>query len=389
MMIGIVGAPNKGKSTLFSALTANDVQMADYPFTTIHPNMGTAYARVQCAHIALGLQKCGARGGHCKGGMREIPVQLLDVAGLVPGAHEGKGMGNQFLDDLRKADALLQVIDASGRTDLEGNPCTDADLENEVRFLQDEIVWWIAGIIKRNWDKIRNRDITCVADALTGFGAGPEYVASCAREEGLPAEKINWTDAEVLSLAKRIAKSKPIIVIANKADVPGALGKARALGEKLAETGAIVRPCSAALERALRKASESGAIEYAPGDADFKINDQIDQKKKDALAGMRKFMAENGGTGIQQALHDAVFGALAMKVAYPVEDEHKASDHAGNVLPDALLLPKNATTLDLAAKIHTDLAQKFIGAIDVKSKMRVGKTHVLADGDIIKIVSGK
>ncbi len=387
MMIGVVGAPNKGKSTLFSALTANDVQMADYPFTTIDPNIGAAYVRVQCAHVALGLPKCDARGGHCKNGVREIPVQLLDVAGLVPGAHEGKGMGNQFLDDLRKADALIQVIDASGRTDLEGNPCERGDLLAEAKFLPEELKWWVFGIVKRNWDGIRNMGIEKVADALSGFGAGPDGIIACAKLENLALQKIMWADEEIMGFAGRVAALKPIVIAANKSDVAGAMENADALAMKL--PGMKVVLCSAACERALRKASEAGAVKYSPGDVDFEIIGEINEKRRLGLEGIRAFMKKNRGTGAQEALHTAVFGALGMKVAYPVEDEHKASDHKGNVLPDALLLPGNATAIDLAAKIHTDLAARFIGAVDVKTKRQVGKSHVLADGDIIKIVSGK
>jgi ribosome-binding ATPase len=387
MLIGVVGAPNKGKSTFFSALTSTDVAIADYPFTTIDPNRGVAYARVKCAHAEMGLPKCDARGGHCKNGIREIPVQLLDVAGLVPDAHMGKGMGNKFLDDLRQADALIQVIDASGRTDLEGKPCEGADLGAEVKFLQEEIAWWIAGILKRNWDGIRNRGIGEVADALIGFGAGREDIVNVAKALSLPMEKINWSDAEVFEFSKRIAKSKPVIIAANKSDLPGALEKAQALGKMEGAPQAI--PCSAAYEKAARKASDAGVCDYRPGDAKFAVLDKANDKQRAALETMRAFFEKNNGSGVQRALHAALFEKLGMIVVYPVEDEHKFSDRTGHVLLDALLVPKGTTALGLAGKIHTDFAKNFIGAVDAKTLRRVGKEHVLADGDIIKIIAGK
>lgn len=386
MIIGVVGAPNKGKSTFFSALTASDVMIADYPFTTIDPNRGVVYVRVPCAHVALGLPKCDARGGHCHGGVREIPVQLIDVAGLVPDAHSGKGMGNQFLDDLRQADALIQIIDASGRTDLEGKVVENSDLGAEIDFLPGEISYWVAGILKRNWDKIRNRGIADVGLVLSGFGANADSLAASAKNLSLPIEKINWAEDEILEFAGAVAATKPIVIAANKADVPGALAAAKKLAEK---TGKKIYPCSAACERALRKASERGAIKYSPGEASFEVIVDVTQKQREGLAQLAAFMKGNRGSGVPQILHHAVFDVLKMKVAYPVEDEHKYSDHMGRVLPDAALLPQKARAIDLAEKIHTDLAAHFIGAIDAKSRMRIGRDHLLVDGDVIKIIAAK
>lgn len=388
MLIGVVGAPNKGKSTFFSALTATDVPIADYPFTTIDPNKGVAYVRVPCAHTELGLQKCDARGGHCKNGVREIPIQLLDVAGLVPDAHEGRGLGNRFLDDLRQADALIQVVDASGRTDLEGKPSNGADAALEVKFLENEIDWWLEGILKNNYDKIRNRSVAEVAEILSGFGAAPEIVENAVAELGLPKEKINWNDGDFLALARKIrAKTKPISIAANKADVPGALDKGRKLASD--NPSKIVVPCSSAAELALRKANDGGAISYRSGADDFEISGNLNDKQKAALEMLRKFIKENGGTGVPLALHKVVFDVLKMKVVYPVEDERKFSNHMGDVLPDALLVPDGTTTIGLAAKIHTDLAKRFIGAVDCKTQRRVGKDHPLKNGDVIKIIAGK
>ena len=125
LLIGIIGAPNKGKSTLFSAMTAVEVPIADYAFTTIKPNMGVAYATTECADVGLGV-KCTPRNSSCLDGIRKIPINIVDVAGLVPGAHLGKGMGNQFLNDIVNADVLVQVVDASGKTDINGGKAEGA-----------------------------------------------------------------------------------------------------------------------------------------------------------------------------------------------------------------------------------------------------------------------
>lgn len=395
MLIGIVGAPNKGKSRLFSALTTVDVAVADYPFTTIEPNKGVALLRVPCAHVGLGLPRCDARGGHCKNGVREIAVQLLDVAGLVPDAHTGKGMGNQFLDDLRTADGFIQVIDASGRTDLEGQPkVLDAGddgvaaLEAELDFMQMELEHWLEQVILRNLPKFKHRGLNEMTEALSGLGYLPGQLNTAAVKAKLDVEKILWDENDVKRFAQALYSSgKPRVVVANKADVPGALARAREL--KQARPDVMVIPCSAAYEYALLKAAGAGLVHYTPGDTDFEIVGAPDARQRRALEQMRAFVRENRGTGVPQALRQMIFGELGMKVAYPVEDENHYSNHFGEVLPDALLVPAKTTAIELAGKIHTDLAARFIGAVDAKTKRRVGREHVLADGDIVKIVSGR
>ncbi|MEM4201360.1 MAG: GTPase, partial [Nitrososphaerales archaeon] len=113
MLVGIVGKPNTGKSTFFNAATLMNVPMANYPFTTIQPNYGVAYLRKDCVCKRLNV-KDNPVNSVCVNGVRLIPVKLVDVAGLVPGASQGRGLGNKFLDDLRQADALIHVVDASG-----------------------------------------------------------------------------------------------------------------------------------------------------------------------------------------------------------------------------------------------------------------------------------
>lgn len=92
-----------------------------YSFTTIDPQRAIGYLQIDCACKRFNLtDKCRPNYGGCTEGRRSVPIELLDVAGLVPGAHEGKGLGNKFLDDLRHADALIHVVDVSGTTDAEG-----------------------------------------------------------------------------------------------------------------------------------------------------------------------------------------------------------------------------------------------------------------------------
>ncbi len=388
MLIGIVGAPNKGKSLLFTTLTSIEVPVADYPFTTIEPNKGVALLRVPCAHVALGLAKCDARGGHCHDGMREIAVPLLDVAGLVPGASEGKGMGNQFLDDLRAADGFLHVVDASGRTDLEGKPSTDFPLDEEVGFLKEELAGWLGGILARNESKFRHKGIHELSEAISGLGYSQGQIGMAAQKCGLSLERVLWSAEDMKRFAHELrADGKPMVVAANKADLPSVMQRVQKARVSMPHTQ--IRACSAMYEFVLQKAVRSGMVRYAQGGTDFEVIGKPDGQQAQVLERIRAFMKENGGTGVHAALQELVFKRLGMRVVYPVEDENHYTDRKGVVLPDALLVPPGTTALGLAAQVHTDLAKSFIGAVDARTKRRVGKDHVLQDGDIIKIVAAR
>ena len=141
MKVGLVGKPNAGKSTFFTSVTSAVAQIGDYPFTTIDKNVGIAHVRKQCPSKELGLIP-NPNNSLSEDGIRYIPIEVIDVAGLVPGAHEGKGMGNKFLDDLRQADVLIHVVDSSGKTDLEGNAVDSADPLKEIIFLENELHHW-------------------------------------------------------------------------------------------------------------------------------------------------------------------------------------------------------------------------------------------------------
>jgi ribosome-binding ATPase YchF (GTP1/OBG family) len=363
--------------------------VGNYPFTTIDANRGVTHARTDCPCLDRET-RCGNE--RCRDGKRYVPVELLDVAGLVPGAHEGKGLGNQFLDELTDADAILNVVDASGGTNAEGEPVEVGtyDPVEEVDFVEREMDQWLAGIVDRNWEGVERKsrspdfDIDDVlTDVLTGFGATTADVAASLRALEYPEDPIQWTDDHRADLAREIrARTKPLVVVANKADVapPENL-------ERLHASDKPVLPATADGELALRTAAEAGAVDYDPGDPDFEIVGDVTDAQRDGLERIREVMDAHGGTGVQATLDAAVYDLLDRITVYPVGDETKWTDGTGNVLPDAVLLPRGSTPPDLAAAIHTDIAEGYLHAVDARSDRRIGEDHELSEGDVIKIVS--
>ncbi len=394
MEIGVVGKPNVGKSTFFTAVTTADAQIANYPFTTIEPNRGVAYVRSKCPHTEIG-RPCNPRNSTCHSGTRYIPVELIDVAGLVPGAHEGKGLGNKFLDDLRQASVLIHVIDASGGTDEEGNPVDIGthDPTEDIRFLEDEIDFWIFGILTSNWRRISKtaetmgkKPETMLFEKLTGLGINEHQIGSAIRHLDLAERPSTWSEDDILMVARAIRKkSKPMIIAANKAD----LAEEEALKRLMEMKDYIVIPTSAEYELALRRAAKAGLIEYEFGASDFKVlkPEALNHAQTKALDRIREFMERFGSTGVQTVIEEATFKLLDLMTVYPVEDETHWTDHKGNVLPDAYLMPRGSTARDLAYKVHTDLGDNFIRAIDARTGRVIGHDHELKDGDVIKIVA--
>ncbi len=399
-IIGIVGKTNVGKSTLFAALTLIPVKIADHPFTTIEPNIGVAYLRKKCVHVELGLQSCNPRSGFCVRGYRFIPVKIIDVAGLIPGASQGRGLGNKFMDDLRQADVLIHVVDASGSTDLEGNrgkPGTYNPVE-EAELIKREIDEWFKSVVLRVWSSKISRvlvtaqnPVDVIYQNLTGLSIKRKHVVEAIKLSGLADKNPRtWSQSDIEEFAIKLREvSKPIIIAANKADYPEARDNIKKLIEVFGVENVV--PVSGLAELILRKASQSGVVEYLPGDSEFKIiQREISREQLRALELVEKNVLKvYGSTGVQELLKRAVFDKLGMITVYPVEDENKYTDHNGNILPDAYLVEKGTTARELAYMVHTDLGEGFLYAVDAKRKRRIGETHVLEDDDVIKIVSAK
>ncbi len=375
MQIGIVGKTNTGKSSFFKAATLIDVEISNRTFVTIKPNVGIGYVTAKCPHSEL-KKSCKPNNSMCSDGTRLIPVKLLDVAGLVPGAHEGKGLGNQFLNDLVPADLLIHVIDAAGTTDAEGNPTEGYDPANDVRFLENEIELWFTDVIKRNIEKIKERGKA--AEVLAGIGIRREHVDAAIAKAGLEPSKL----AHELRLL-----SKPLVIAANKADMPTAKANIERLKKEFPHL--LIVPVSAESEVALRGAAKNGLIKYISGSSDFEIvSDKLSKQQAAALEFIKKnVLAKYGSTGVQNILNNAVFDLLKYRAVYPVMDANKWTDSKGNLLPDVYLMPLGSTPRDLAFKIHADIGKGFLYAMDGRKKMRLGANYQLADCDIVSIVS--
>ena len=390
LQIGLIGKANVGKSTFFSAATETTVASGNFPFTTIEPNVGVAYVQSDCACKHFDVKH---ENPLCINGTRLIPVKLIDVAGLVPGAHEGKGLGNQFLDDARQAKILIHVVDIAGTTDIQGQPISVGEHNplEDIAFVQDEFDQWFVDILKREWDKItreidqkRAKLTDGIAKRFSGLGIKDYEVHTVLQKQGLISRNPKeWNDIDIENFVKELRQNtKPMIIAANKAD----LCKDLDIIKKITD---VVVPCSAETELLLRKATKAGIINYTSGDTGFKINEQkeipIPQQK--ALDLVNKIFSKIPSTGIQKILNSAVFDSLNLIAVYPVEDESKFTNKEGVIFPDTKLLPQDSTAKDLASLIHADIAKGFLHAIDCKTKQRISGDQKLKHGDVIKIVS--
>ena len=380
--VGLVGKPNAGKSSFLRAATLQDVKISPVPFTTLKPNIAVAYVTKKCVCNDFNV-KCNPRQGACLNGIRFIPIGLWDLPGIVPGAHEGRGLGLRFLDDIRKTKALIHVVDFSGSTDAEGRATENYDIENDIKFVEEEINAWFREIIerglekyKRNLKNVSREDlVNMLVKQLSGLEVKKEEIE-------VALDKVGIEDLEIFAKTLREI-SKPIVIVANKID----LDSAQKNYERLKNKYKNIIPASAESEIALRLAANKGLIDYSPGDKDFVVKGNLNKEQEKALETIReKVLKKFGSTGIQSALNFTIFDILQYIVVYPVADSNKLSDTKGNILPDAFLVKKGTTLKEFAFSIHSDMGEKFICGIDARSKKKLSADYELRDNDVIEIV---
>jgi ribosome-binding ATPase len=390
MLVGIVGRPSSGKSTFFKAATLMDILISERPFATIKPNHGMAYVKIH--DLAADFEKQSMpREGYVKGTWRFVPFDLLDVAGLVEGASEGHGLGNEFLNDLSGADAFIHVVDMSGETDHEGNPIQDYYPGKDIEIIENELDLWYLGIFNRAWKGFaRTVELQgkSLADEIAGQFSGLKVTADdvkavLLRTDLNPEKPTGWSGEDIKGFCRALRReTKKMIIAANKMDRP----KSKENFEKIKEEFDYpIVPCFAEGELALREADKHGLIDYVPGEKEFEIKGELNGGQKKALEDIKSEIGEFGNTGIQDVLNKIVFEILEYVSVYPAGS--KLVDTKGNVLPDCYLMKKGSTALDFAFRLHTDIGNGFVKAIDIKTKRAVGKDYVIKDGDGLEIMT--
>jgi len=394
--IGLIGKTNTGKTTFFNAATKSNAEISNYPFTTKKPNFASGQVQTLCVCRELHVTD-KPRNSTCIDGWRFVPVEIIDLPGLIKGAWAGRGLGTQFLNVVAEADALLHIVDASGSVDEEGK-ITRPGMGNpviDVYDIEEEMILWFKVAIDRALVRLRKRTIKKTVDIplskeLAGIGVRRVHVTKALEEAGL-AEKSpkDWKDEDARLFAEKLrAISKPTVIIANKMDLAEAEKNFERLRTEFKSQ--LVIPVSSEAELALRRAEEKGFIKYVPGQEAFRVLDESRLTKDQAWALAyveQRVFTKLMRTGVQFAINSCVFKLLGLNAVYPVEDPKTFADRKGNVLPDTFLIPNGQTTKDLAKAIHTDLANRMLYAIDARSGLRLPTDYTIRDRDVISIVA--
>ena len=398
--IGLIGKTNTGKTTFFNSATTQSAEISNYPFATKTPNSGVGHAATLCVHKELGVKEDNPRNSACVDGWRLVPVEIIDLPGLIKGAWTGKGLGNQFLSVAAQSDALLHIVDASGSIDADGKIASSGagDPVADIEDIEEELAMWYVKLFESSSEKItrilktspRADFAETVSDQMHGVGVRRSHVVEVLKKMKVIGEDVEgWTDDERREFAWSLREvSKPTLIVANKMDIPDATKNFEKIRESHQDT--IVVPCSAESELTLRRAESCGVIRYHPGEERFDIvkGAKLNEKQSSALSHITKaILGEYLHTGVQFAINVAVFKLLRMNAVYPVSDASKFSDGSGNILPDVFLMPSGSSVSDLAASVHSDLARGLLYAVDARTGLRLPADYQLKDRDVLSIVS--
>lgn len=404
-LIGCVGKPSAGKSSFLNAATEANAKVGNYPFTTIEPNIGVTFFPTDCPCKKYGkTELCAPRYGECRQGQRRIPVKVLDVAGLVPGASEGQGLGNKFLDDLRQAHVLLHVVDVSGRTNEKGEETTGYDPLRDVDWLQDEIHSWIFQNLWRKWVSTVRRHVATKSSAaktlqtqLSGYGANLATVSKTlsALDIREPSHLEEWDEAKVRQIVRKFMDIRfPTVLVLNKIDVPEADANISKICKKYDENKIILS--SALAECFLKKMRKDGFIRYSEGEETFETAEDepngslkpLDEKMKKRLDNVRDLVLfRYGSTGVQDAIKKAVECRELIPV-YPVKNIHNFScDDTKKVFRDCALVPPGTTVRELCGMLSGEMEKHFLYAEGVSGQRLGEDEEITPEKNIIKFTT--
>eukprot|EP00127_Corallochytrium_limacisporum_P001801 Clim_evm8s84 gene=Clim_evmTU8s84 len=391
LLIACVGKPSAGKSSFLNAVTDAQAKVGNYPFTTIEPNTGVSFYRVDCACKRFGKESvCGPRYGRCENGTRYIPVKVLDVAGLVPGASEGEGLGNKFLDDLRHADVLMHIVDVSGTTTQKGEETIGYDPSNDVDWLDGEICAWIYNNLDKRWGSIVRRHTSAnnsdealtLVQQLSGYGATEKDCQATLDKAKMGKPLKDWEKEDVAKFVKVFVAHKfPTVIVLNKIDLEGADKNIEKMFARYDNDRIVLT--SALAEAYLRKLRKQGYVKYLEGDPDFATKDElteddldykdlkpIDDKNRKRLDRIRDLILfRYSGTGC----YDAIVRAVDIKGWIPVYIVRSianfgANDKSGLVFRDCMLVPPGTTVRRLAGMLSEDLEKNYVSCIGADGK---------------------
>ena len=395
--IGLIGKTNTGKTTFFNSSTLSSDEISTYPFTTKKSSTSVGYAITLCVHPEFNVID-NPNNSKCKDGWRYIPIELIDLPGLIKDAWKGKGLGNQFLSIASQSDALLHVVDASGGIDSSGRitETGTGDPVSDFADIEEELNMWYQKIFEGNRDKLQkmisndNDQIGALTELYQGMGVKQSHVKDALKITSLEEKDVeNYDVNDSKKFATELRRtSKPTLIVANKIDIEGAAKNFQRLRERYNDI--IVVPASADSELSLRRAEQKNLIKYSPGSEKFDIlkENDLNQKQKDALNFIESdIMGEYMRTGVQFAINVTVFKLLKMNSIYPVTTPENLSDKKGRVLPDLILLKDGSTVIDLAKEIHSDLIKGLLYAKDLRYNLRVPTNYQLRDRDVISLVS--
>lgn len=392
-VIGLVGKPSSGKSTTLNALTDANAKVGAFPFTTIDPNKATGYLEVECACKRTGKQsQCKPNYGYCRNGTRGVPVMLLDVAGLVPNAHLGRGLGNKFLSDLTEADCLIHIVDVSGTTNAEGKETRGYDPLQDIEWLQDEIFRWILGNLTEKWGSVVRRHTSTKSSTLEtlrqqlgGYYATKLLIAKALdRLPGLPPLQ-EWDDAMVETVVRLFMAVKfPTVLALNKMDHPDADKNVLKIMLKYPDLKCVLT--SSLTEVFLRKLASQNFIQYEPGtefvdtaedlpDAGLRV---LDEKVAARIELIRDLVLYRfGSTGVTLLLQAAA-QVLDLVPVFPVRNINTYGGSSGpHVFRDCVLVKRGTPVIAVARRIMGDVT---IAAIEGVGGIRVGEEDTVDVG---------